>query len=81
MAWPDKLGAFALTKHLHGSGSVALETTSARRDVTSHRGVSPRRHRRPVKVFLAEKGTRGQNPKRIEGKGRCASRQCDHCFN
>jgi glutaryl-CoA dehydrogenase len=32
MARLDKLGAFALTKPLHGSDSVALETTSARRD-------------------------------------------------
>jgi len=60
MARLDKVGAFALTKPLHGSDSVALERRPRRAGtVTSHRGTSPRRRRRPVKVFLVEKGAHG----------------------
>src|SRR6266568_3716223 len=60
MARLEKLGAFALTEPLHGSDSVALET-SARRDGGAWviNG---------AKKWI-EKGTPGYDARRIEGKG------------
>jgi glutaryl-CoA dehydrogenase len=86
MARLEKLGAFALTEPLHGSDSVALETT-ARRDgdewvingakrwignatiadviVVWARDESDQQ----VKGFLVEKGTKGYDARRMDGKG------------
>jgi hypothetical protein len=81
MAWLDKLGAVALTKPLDGSDSVALETTSARRDGDESSWHEPATSPTAGQGFPDGEGYMGYNAKRIEGKGRCASQQCDHCFN
>jgi glutaryl-CoA dehydrogenase len=60
-----KLGAFALTEPMHGSDSVALET-SARRD--GGEWVIEGQDKR----FLVEKGTQATTRGRSTARGRCA---------